>query len=252
MEKPSNRTVRRIRAVRTRAGLSAEALARRMTSLGIPMTAAKLHNVERGRTALRVDDIWKFAAALGVSPFVLLATHPTDDDIDLEGLQVGTFDALAWEAGADVPTSRDGADAVHAQDAAEAFGLNLLPAGHPSWVQLTEARLAQNVARRLNDKGREAVHASIEEQVEQAAEQWRDSSAVAWLNWLAVRPRGGGSLGDAVMTRLQKLPKKEREAIASDFYDTWRSIALDWLDHAANVAETSGSQAAAGDTDKRK
>lgn len=67
-----NRVARAIERTRTARGVAQRQLAARATALGHPMTVTTISRIERRRRRCDVDDLVAIAAALGVSPLVLL------------------------------------------------------------------------------------------------------------------------------------------------------------------------------------
>ncbi|MGW0410092.1 helix-turn-helix domain-containing protein [Streptomyces collinus] len=82
------RAIERIRIVR---GLTQHQLAVRCTALGRPMSHTALSRTERGHRRCDVDDLIAIAAALGVSPAVLLPleTSPLQTSEHIRGALLG-------------------------------------------------------------------------------------------------------------------------------------------------------------------
>ncbi|THA83154.1 helix-turn-helix transcriptional regulator [Streptomyces sp. A0592] len=70
------RAARAIERARTARGVAQRQLAARATALGHPMTVTTISRIERRRRRCDVDGLVAIAAALGVSPLVLLQPAP--------------------------------------------------------------------------------------------------------------------------------------------------------------------------------
>lgn len=186
-ETPGQRTARRIAELRNRRGWSAQRLADEVTELtGETLTRATLATIESGRREARIGEIWAIAAALGVSPLLLVATHPGDPGLDLGTTTVPAVDAIAWEAGAG-PINHDDAT-TFATDAADAWGPELLTADRQWLGELRAMRSEQARAESLADTGYRVSppkeHAALGKQ----ADRWSEDHASRWRTWVDDRP----------------------------------------------------------------
>ncbi|MFE3441662.1 helix-turn-helix domain-containing protein [Nocardia sp. NPDC059180] len=91
-----------IKQIREQRRLSYAELSRKLADLGRPIATLGLSRIENGERRVDVDDLTALAAALGVSPVLLLM--PTDvgedDRVHLTGVDMpGPDDLLEWLTG---------------------------------------------------------------------------------------------------------------------------------------------------------
>jgi transcriptional regulator with XRE-family HTH domain len=94
-------TAAQLRALRTRRGMSQQALADRLNLLGARVDRSVVAKVESGKRAVTVEDALRFALALDVAPVHLLVPTDSDEPIHLApNLEASPYEVRAWIRGA--------------------------------------------------------------------------------------------------------------------------------------------------------
>jgi transcriptional regulator with XRE-family HTH domain len=97
---PAQCFARQLATVRRRKGWSQQQLADATAELGHPVTQSAVAKIERGTRGVGIDDVFHFAAALGVPPIALLVPSSDSDLVEISpGRAVPGWEASLWVRG---------------------------------------------------------------------------------------------------------------------------------------------------------
>ena len=122
---------RNVARLRGEDGISARALAERVSELGVPMSQSGVSDIERGARTVSADQLTGLAVALRVSPVGLLMPFSSTGDLDEEcaltgtGQEMSTF-VLSWLL-CDAPFTDDRSGSDAARTVRTAFRRRSLP-----------------------------------------------------------------------------------------------------------------------------
>jgi transcriptional regulator with XRE-family HTH domain len=122
---------RNVARLRGEDGISARALAEKVSKLGVPMSQSGISDIERGARTVSADQLTGLAVALRVSPVGLLMPYSSTGDLDeecsLTGVkhELSTF-VLSWLL-ADEPFTDDRSGSDEARAVRTAFRRRSLP-----------------------------------------------------------------------------------------------------------------------------